>query len=80
MAHVWQDALSRNPIEWGQDQTCLYAAMQSVQELVRVRAEDHNWAPEAIEDNAGMPTVVHFRGRRKGWMAEWARRHMGLVA
>lgn len=25
-------------------------------------------------------TVVHFRGRRKAWMAEWARRHMGLAA
>ena len=81
MARVWQSALDRNPVEWGQDQTCLYAAMQeSGVELVRVRAEDANWAPEHPNDDAGMPYVVHFRGRRKGWMAEWARRHMGLVA
>jgi len=80
-SHVWRNALARNPVEWGQDQTCLYAAMQeSCVDLATVRAEDHNWAPETVEDNAGMPTVVHFRGRRKSWMAEWARRHMGLVA
>lgn len=77
-APVWQAALDRNPIEWGEDQTSLYAAVQASGLDVRaVTCEQHNWAPGEPGDPAGMPTVVHFRGRRKAWMAEWARRHLG---
>lgn len=78
--HVWQAALDTNPTEWGEDQTSLHAAIQASGLIVmKVRCEDHNWAPEAIEDPAGMPTVAHFRGQRKAWMAEWARRHLSLA-
>ena len=79
-ATVWADALRRNPSEWGSDQTALYAAMLGCDLDVRgVRAEDHNWAPRTVADAAGMPTVVHFRGPRKRWMADWAKRHMDLT-
>lgn len=78
-APVWRAALDRNPTAWGDDQTALYAAIQaSSLRTVRLSAEDHNWAPRDTEDNAGMPTVVHFRGRRKSFMAAWAERHVDL--
>lgn len=80
-APVWQAALDRRPTEWGDDQVALYAAMQAAGlDLRSVRAEEHNWAPAHAEDPAGLPTVAHFRGRRKAFMAEWAARHLGLEA
>ncbi len=77
-APIWQAALDRNPIEWGQDQTTLYAAVRNSHDILmrRLRCEDHNWAPESPNDDAGMPTVVHFRGRRKAWMAGWSERFL----
>ena len=80
-APVWQAALDRKPLEWGEDQTSLYAAIQaSGLDVRRVGCDEHNWAPDYVQHPAGMPTVAHFRGTRKAWMAEWARLHMGLVA
>ncbi len=78
-APIWAEALKRWPRRWGQDQTALWDAIQASQ-LPRdeMRAEIHNWAPEHVDDPAGRPTVVHFRGRRKAFMADWARRHLGL--
>ncbi len=79
-APVWQSALDRRPDAWGDDQRALYAAVLASGLVVTdVRCEDHNWAPDDAFDTAGMPTVVHFRGPRKSWMADWARRHMGLA-
>ncbi len=79
-APVWQAALARNPVEWGDDQRALYAAIQeSGLKVERLRCEDHNWAPDDAADPAGMPTVVHFRGRRKRFMADWAARHLGVA-
>lgn len=79
-APVWQAALDRGPMSWGDDQTALYAAIRgshlTVEELA---CPEHNWAPRNVEDEAGMPTVVHFRGQRKSFMAEWARRHIGIT-
>lgn len=78
-APVWQAALDDNPQKWGEDQTTLYDAVKESGLRVReVRAEDYNWAPNNEFDDAGMPAVVHFRGRRKAWMADWALRHLGL--
>lgn len=78
---VWQAALDRGPRHWGEDQIALYAAIKdSGLRYCEVCAEDHNWAPSGPEDDAGMPTVVHFRGRRKAFMVEWARRHLGIEA
>ncbi|MGE0722809.1 MAG: hypothetical protein AB7O45_00465 [Alphaproteobacteria bacterium] len=78
-APVWADALARNPVHWGDDLICLYAAIQaSGLHVGRVRAEEHDWAPESVDDPAGMPTVAHFRGKRKSLMAPWAKRHLGI--
>lgn len=78
-ASVWREALERNPTEWGDDQTALYSAAQaSILDVRHVPCELHNWAPESPTDNAGMPTVVHFRGRRKAWMAGWAKQYLEI--
>lgn len=74
-AAIWADAIARGPSAWGDDQTMLYAAIQaSGIDWRAVRCEDHNWAPDHADDDAGMPTVVHFRGKRKTFMAAWAAR------
>lgn len=76
---IWRAAVDSKPMEWGEDQTALYEAVKASGASVnRVRAEDTNWAPDNENDQAGMPTVVHFRGNRKRFMAQWARRWMDL--
>lgn len=78
-APVWRAAVDAGPVEWGQDQTALYAAIQaSGVAWDEVPAETHNWAPSGPSDDAGMPVVAHFRGRRKAFMPEWAARHLGV--
>lgn len=80
-APVWRAALGRRPAEWGDDQRALYAAIQASDLVVaELPCDTQNWAPRDADDPAGMPTVVHFRGQRKKFMAEWARRHLGLQA
>ena len=77
---AWAAALARKPREWGEDQLALYAAVQaSALDVREVRAETTNWAPDDVNQPV-FATVVHFRGTRKKWMAEWARRHLGLTA
>lgn len=79
-APVWADALARGPKNWGDDQTCLYAAVQdSGLDVTELRCEEHNAAPGDAMDRAGMPTVAHFRGRRKAFMADWAARFLGVT-
>lgn len=79
-AQPWRVAYGRRPMQWGEDQTFLYKAIQdSGLAVTEMRCEDHNAAPDNVFDPAGMPTVIHFRGVRKKWMAAWASRHLGLV-
>lgn len=80
-APVWRDALRRKPREWGQDQRTLYAALQACDLIVaELPCEQHNWTPGGrVENDAGMPTVMHFRGQQKRFMAAWAQRHLGLT-
>lgn len=78
-AAIWRAAVARKPRRWGEDQVVLWgAAQESGLDVRRLRAEEHNWAPEQLADDAGMPTVVHFRGRRKPLMGPWAARHLDL--
>lgn len=75
-APVWRNALLRHPVEWGEDQTCLYAAILTAKAngTLRVRELDcreWNWAPANAQDRCGLPVIAHFRGPRKGWMAQW---------
>lgn len=80
-APIWARAVARHPVAWGADQVTLYEEIKaSGLRINRIPATEHNDAPRSPSDPAGMPTVVHFRGRRKLWMHEWARRHLGLAA
>jgi hypothetical protein len=79
---VWRGAKSRNPLHWGEDQRAIYASVKAEAaiglKVFELRCEDHNWAPENINDSAGLPTVVHFRGTRKDFMLAWAKKHLDL--
>ena len=76
---IWRAAVDSRPVTWGEDQTALYEAVKaSGANVVSVNADQHNRAPSSVEDSADMPTVVHFRGRRKSFMADWAKRWMDL--
>ena len=76
-APVWRKALDMRPTKWGEDQTSLYSAiLESGLDVRELAAKEHNWAPGSPEDDAGMPTVVHFRGRRKAWMQPWSERFL----
>lgn len=80
-ATVWRAAVDAQPVEWGDDQRAFYSAVEaSGLNIRRVPCQDHNWAPRDAEDPAGMPTVVHFRGDRKAFMADWAKAHLNIVA
>ena len=79
-APIYKAALDTRPTIWGDEQTALHEAIKASGLTVsEVRAEDHNWAPSDADDLAGMPTVVHFRGERKRFMAAWAQRHLGIA-
>lgn len=76
---IWKETLELNPKEWGEDQIFLYKTIQKSNEDIReLRCEDHNWAPRDLEDNAGFPTIVHFRGKRKSFMKEWANKYLRI--
>jgi hypothetical protein len=76
---IWANALNKTPKEWGEDQTCLYKAiLESNFDVKEIRCEDHNWAPRDLDDDAGLPTIVHFRGKRKSFMKDWANKYLGI--
>lgn len=76
---VWASALDMNPINWGDDQTCLYESiLDSGLKVKKLDCKEYNWAPNSVIDDAGMPAVVHFRGRRKSFMKDWARSYLGI--
>lgn len=77
-AEIWRAALDRRPIDWGDDQRAQFAAIRaSTLRVAELRCEDHNWAPDSLDDGC-RPTVVHFRGERKKWMKAWAGRHLAM--
>lgn len=79
-AEIWAKAYEFMPIHWGDDQRCLYRAIkESNLDVEELKCEDHNWAPDSINDSAGMPTVVHFRGPRKSFMSEWAKKYLNIM-
>lgn len=91
-APIWGIAeaklLELDSIAWGDDQIALKCALAPVTpypaegerhglKVKFVSCVEHNWAPEAHDDDAGMPLIAHFRGeRRKGWMGFWYRRFL----
>ncbi len=76
---VWAAALELNPTVWGQDQTFLYESiLESGLDIKELRCEEYNWAPNNIHDDAGLPYVVHFRGKRKSFMKNWAKTYLEI--
>lgn len=77
---VWIEALELEPKDWGDDQKCLYKMIKEYKGLdfKELRCEEHNWAPDDLNDNAHMATVVHFRGKRKSFMKDWASKYLGI--
>ncbi len=77
-ADIWQAALDRKPLEWGDDQRALWAAMQDAiaegKDIETLKCTEHNWAPSSASDQIDS-TVVHFRGPRKKFMRDWWRQH-----
>lgn len=77
---VWRQALETEPKKWGEDQISLYDAIcGSKLNILKLRCEEHNWAPNSIDDDAKMPTVVHFRGNRKLFMKSWAEKYLEII-
>ena len=79
-SEIWADAYCLKPKEWGEDQIFLYKAIResSDVDIQELRCEDHNWAPRNLDDNANFPTVVHFRGKRKEFMKDWANKYLNI--
>jgi len=79
----WRQACATVGPDWGDDQRALAAALGATLEHgVHARGDArvaflpvpaHNMAPDGEFDPVAS-TVVHFRGRRKDWMARWAAR------
>ena len=77
-AKVWEEVYNLKPQKWGEDQTFLYKTLLSSNlKIKELRCEDHNWAPKDLNDEV-TSTIVHFRGKRKSFMKEWAKRYLGI--
>lgn len=77
---VWRDALARCGVEWGDDQRAFRDAL-AAWEGVKVRevpCDLYNRAPDHPGDDNLRGVVLHFRGPRKAWMADYCRQHLGL--
>jgi hypothetical protein len=89
VTHIWEAALARCRGAWGDDQLALASALDpvsldhSVQERAGVRVrfmpvDPWNLAPKNMGHDCRHATVLHFRGPRKKWMAEYCRRWLAL--
>jgi len=89
-ARIWRGALERMSVEWGDDQLALAAELSPLPLSTPIDEVRHglkvgflpcdqwNVAPSDVTDgSAADATVLHFRGPRKVWAAEWCRRHLG---
>lgn len=77
-APVWQAALDMNPVEWGQDQTCLLAAIQaSSLNVDYLSKREYNRPPLDPGEEGREAMIVHFKGDRKAAMQPWWDRFCG---
>jgi hypothetical protein len=90
LASMWARAAAAVNGEWGDDQ--VQVAMQfapvPTTHLPAVRQDltvqfspmsTHNHSPKRLDD-ASSAFVIHFKGPRKSFMADWAKRHMDIAA
>jgi hypothetical protein len=89
-ADMWGRALARMGAGWGDDQLAIAAEVAPLQ-LPPAVAERHglrvrfldvdpwNLAPDHVVHDVSHAAVLHFRGRRKDWSAEWCARFLGLA-
>lgn len=92
VAHIWADALVRlgedgadERAEWGDDQRALLAAIDQAQgdwpahvRVAELPVDPWNLAPEHPDDDCRRGVVLHFRGQRKAWMADYCREWLRL--
>lgn len=82
-AKIWERAFcEKRLVDWGDDQRAVYGAILEAEDkgeirVNRLRCEQHNWAPNDLQDDC-KPTVAHFRGTRKQFMIPWAKKHLNL--
>lgn len=83
-APIWADALKRNPVQWGEDQTTLLDAMQASNLRIKYLSKGAYNRPPLIEGEPGNEAmIVHFKGRRKKdmrpWYERWSGRAQGMA-
>lgn len=89
-AAFWQQARAICGNAWGDDQICLERVFHAKPEpCVRITPEGkvieclpmmpYHYAPRNVDTHCDA-YVVHFRGQRKRFMAEYCRRHLDLTA
>lgn len=90
-AVIWNDAVRACKGEWGDDQRALRDAMGITDlsgvgyamDMKRARikmlpVDPYNLAPEYPGDDCTRATVLHFRGPRKRWMADYCASWLGI--
>jgi uncharacterized Rossmann fold enzyme len=76
---VWRDALARCGDEWGDDQRAFRDALEASDVPVReLPCDPYNLAPEYPGDDCRRGAVLHFRGPRKDWMADYCHKWLGI--
>lgn len=79
VAHVWANALDAMDEEWGDDQRAVYAALKaSTLRIGEWGCDPCNLAPEHPADDCRRGVVLHFRGPRKRWMADYCAHWLGI--
>lgn len=79
VAHVWADALANMDEEWGDDQRAVYAALErSDLRITELPCDPCNLAPDHPADDCRRGVVLHFRGPRKAWMADYCHKWLRI--
>ena len=85
VAEIWAEALAHVGDEWGDDQTSLYRAINErpwhgmwTAKVVELPVDPYNLAPEYPGEDCTRGVVLHFRGPRKRWMADYCHQWLGI--
>jgi hypothetical protein len=85
VAEIWAEALAHVGDDWGDDQTSLLRAIEQrpthglwSAKVVELPVDPYNLAPEYPGDDCKRGVVLHFRGNRKRWMADYCREWLGI--